>query len=125
MSATLLERLTDGFVEACRDIFGEENIQGIILHGSAVKGGVIPGYSDIDFMVFLTPDALDERGKLPDQVAFAMQERIGPMPWREAGFGYPQAYFYDVSTLPEWWTGPTPRRLSRVVRRSARRGAGN
>ena len=100
--------LLDGFVQACRDIFGEEHIEGIILHGSAVKGGVIPGYSDIDFMVFLAPDAFDERGKLPDEAAFAMQERIGPMPWREAGFGYPQAYFYDGRTLPEWWTGPVP-----------------
>lgn len=100
--------LLDGFVQACRAIFGEEHIEGIILHGSAVKGGVIPGYSDIDFMVFLAPDAFDERGKLPDEAAFAMQERIGPMPWREAGFGYPQAYFYDVRTLPEWWTGPVP-----------------
>ncbi len=108
MSTTQLERLTAGFVLACRDIFGDEHVEGIILHGSAVKGGVIPGYSDIDFMVFLAPDAFDERSKLPDEAAFAMQERIGPMPWREAGFGYPQAYFYDVRTLPEWWTGPVP-----------------
>ncbi len=103
-----MQLLLDGFVQACRDIFDDEHIEGIILHGSAVKGGIIPGYSDMDFMVFLTPDAFDERGKLPDEAAFAMQERIGPMPWREAGFGYPQAYFYDYRTLPEWWTGPVP-----------------
>jgi hypothetical protein len=103
-----LEPLLDGFVQACRDIFGEENIEGIILHGSAVKGGVIPGYSDIDFMVFLTPNAFEDSGRLSDEAAFTMQERIGPMPWREAGFGYPQAYFYDARRLPEWWTGPVP-----------------
>ncbi len=102
-----LEPLLNGFVGACRDIFGEANIEGIILHGSAVKGGIIPGYSDIDFMVFLTPDAFHDAA-LPDEAAFAMQERIGPMPWRKAGFGYPQAYFYDARRLPEWWTGPVP-----------------
>jgi hypothetical protein len=102
-----LEPLLDGFVKACRDIFGADKIEGIILHGSAVKGGIIPGYSDIDFMVFLTPNAFDD-GILSDEAAFAMQERIGPMPWREAGFGYPQAYFYDVRRLAEWWTGPVP-----------------
>ncbi len=103
-----LEPLLDGFVGACRDIFGEDKIEGIILHGSAVKGGIIPGYSDIDFMVFLSPDAFRDDGSLPDEAAFAMQERIGPMPWRKAGFGYPQAYFYDARRLPEWWTGPVP-----------------
>ena len=59
-------------------------------------------------MGFLAPASLDEDGSLPDEAAFAMQERIGPMPWREAGFGYPQAYFYNARTLPAWWTGPVP-----------------
>ncbi len=103
-----MQPLLDGFVQACRDIFIDEHIEGIVLHGSAVKGDIIPGYSDIDFMVFLAPNAFDAHGNLPDEAAFAMQQRIGPMPWREAGFGYPQAYFYDVRTLPDWWTGPVP-----------------
>ncbi len=103
-----LEPLLDGFVGACRDIFGDDKIEGIILHGSAVKGGIIPGYSDIDFMVFLNPAAFRDDGSLPDEAAFAMQERIGPMTWRKAGFGYPHAYFYDARRLPEWWTGPVP-----------------
>lgn len=102
-----IESLLEGFVDACRDIFGDK-VEAIILHGSAVKGGVIPGYSDIDFMVFLSPAAFRDDGTLPDEAAFAMQERIGPMPWREAGFGYPQAYFYNAGRLPEWWTGPVP-----------------
>ena len=102
------EPLLDGFVRACRDIFGDDHIEGIILHGSAFKGDIIPGYSDIDFMGFLAPASLDEDGSLPDEAAFAMQERIDPMPWREAGFGYPQAYFYNARALPAWWTGPVP-----------------
>ncbi len=103
-----LETLLDSFVHACLDVFSEERVEGIVLHGSALKGGAIPGYSDIDFMVFLTPDCFDERGELPDESAFAMQERIGPLPWREAGFLYPQAYFYDARRLPAWWSGPVP-----------------
>lgn len=103
-----MQSLVDGFARACLDVLGEERVEGIILHGSAVKGGGIPGYSDIDFMVFLVPDCFDSNGDLPDDAAFAIQERIGPLPWREAGFLYPQAYFYDSRRLPDWWTGPVP-----------------
>ncbi len=103
-----LESLLDAFVQACLDVFGQERVEGIVLHGSALKGGGIPGYSDIDFQVFLSPECFDERGELPDESVFAVQKRIGPQPWREAGFLYPQAYFYDARRLPSWWTGPVP-----------------
>lgn len=103
-----LESLLDRFVRACLDVFGNERVEGIVLHGSALKGGGIPGYSDIDFMVFLAPDCFNERGELPDESSFAMQERIASLAWREAGFLYPQAYFYDARCLPAWWTGPVP-----------------
>lgn len=103
-----LEPLLARFVRACLDVFGEQRVEGIVLHGSVVKGGGIPGFSDIDFMVFLTAGSFDEQCLLPDDHVFAIQERIGPLPWREAGFSYPQAYFYDARALPSWWTGPTP-----------------
>ena len=103
-----LEPLLARFVRGCLDVFGEEHVEGIVLHGSAVKGGGIPGFSDIDFMLFLSPDCFDDQAALPDELAFAIQERIGPLPWREAGFLYPQAYFHDAHRLPYWWTGPIP-----------------
>jgi hypothetical protein len=103
-----VDALIGRFVAACLEVLGEERVEGIVLHGSAVKGGGIPGYSDIDFMVFLTPEAFDGDGNLPDEAAFALQERIGPLPWRDAGVLYPQAYFYDARRLPDWWTGPAP-----------------
>ena len=103
-----LEPLLEAFSRACLDVFGAERVEGIVIHGSAVKGGGIPGYSDVDFMVFVTPDCFDGDGQLPDGAAFALQERIGPLPWREAGYGYPQANFYDARRLPSWWTGPAP-----------------
>jgi len=103
-----LPSLLDRVVVACLDVFGEEHVEGIVLHGSAHKGGGIAGYSDIDFMVFLAPDCFDEQGDIPDDLVFAVQERIGPLPWREAGYLYPQAYFYDANRLPDWWVGPVP-----------------
>ena len=38
---------------------------GLLVHGSALKGGVIPGCSDIDLQVYLENRAFDERGRLP------------------------------------------------------------
>ena len=103
-----LEGLLDAFVEACLDAFGPEQVECIVLHGSALKGGAIPGYSDVDFQVYLSPECFDSDGNVADAPAFALQERIGPLPWREAGFLYPQASFLDAAKLPEWWTGPIP-----------------
>lgn len=103
-----VDSLIERFVSSCLDVFGHERVEAVVLHGSALKGGGIPGYSDIDFMVFLAPDCFDEHGELSDEDVFAIQECIGPLPWREAGFSYPQAYFYDARRLPEWWTGPAP-----------------
>jgi hypothetical protein len=106
--AESLERVLTEFVRACLEVFGVSRVRGIVLHGSALKGGAISGFSDIDFMVFLAPECFTAGGALPDEAAFAMQERIGPLPWRETGFYYPQAYFYDAGRMPEWWTGPVP-----------------
>ena len=103
-----LEPLLERFTRGCLDVFDEARVEGIILHGSAHKGDAIAGFSDVDFMVFLTSDCFDARGELPDELVFAIQERIGPLPWSEAGVRYPQAYFYDARRLPSWWTGPAP-----------------
>ncbi len=103
-----LDSLLDRFIRACLDVFGSERVEAIVLHGSALKGGAISGYSDIDFMVFVTPGCFRENGDLPDDLVFAIQERIGPLPWREAGYLYPQAYFHDARRLPAGWTGPVP-----------------
>lgn len=103
-----LQPLLDQFVRACLDVFGEDRVEGVIVHGSVVKGGAIPGFSDVDFMVFLGPVSFAEDGWLCDDDVFAFQERIGPLPWRETGFMVPQAYFHDARRMPDWWTGPAP-----------------
>lgn len=103
-----LDSLLEGFVSACLDVFGAEHVEAIVLHGSALKGGFIRGYSDIDFMVFLAPPTFNDRGDLPDATVFALQERVAALPWQALGFNYPQAYFYDARRMPDWWTGPVP-----------------
>ena len=38
---------------------------GLLVHGSVVKGGVIPGCSDVDFQLYLEPSAFTPQGQLP------------------------------------------------------------
>jgi hypothetical protein len=66
---------------------------GLLVHGSALKGGVIPGGSDIDLQLFLTEAAFDATGHLPLRGSLALHRalaQIDPTP-----FQYIQCY-----TLP-------------------------
>jgi hypothetical protein len=49
---------------------------GLIVHGSAVKGGVIPGCSDVDFQLYLDDSAFSWRGQLPLELAFAIRRDL-------------------------------------------------
>jgi hypothetical protein len=63
---------------------------GIIIHGSALKGGYIPGCSDIDFQVYLEPEAFQDNSELPLDLAIALHRdlaRIDSTP-----FQYIQGY---------------------------------
>jgi hypothetical protein len=106
--ANEIESLLDRFVEACISVFGEGRVEAIIVHGSAVKGGALRGYSDLDFQVYLRPDCFAAEGHILDDLALAIQERIGPLPWEQAGVSYPQAYFHDRHRMPSGWVGPAP-----------------
>lgn len=71
---------------------------GLVVHGSALKGGFIPGCSDIDFQLYL-------HDPLPFEIYLSIQREISqidPDPFR-----YIQCYpFSDV--LPEEHIGPVP-----------------
>lgn len=43
----------------------EQWLVGMLVHGSAYKGGYIPGCSDIDFQLYLDPGAFTPDGTLP------------------------------------------------------------
>jgi CBS domain-containing membrane protein len=67
---------------------------GLLVHGSALKGGVIRGCSDIDFQLYLEDSAFEQGGNLPLDLCLAIHKdlsRINPAP-----FQYIQCY-----ALPE------------------------
>jgi hypothetical protein len=78
---------------------------GLIAHGSAVKGGVIAGCSDVDLQLYLEQPAFSWHGQLPLELGFAIRrdlEGIDLTPFR-----YVQCYPY-TSQLPANWVGPVP-----------------
>lgn len=63
---------------------------GVVIHGSALKGGYIPGCSDIDFQLYLEPAAFNDHGDLSLECGIALHRdlaRIDPAP-----FQYIQGY---------------------------------
>lgn len=87
---------------------------GLVVHGSAVKGGIIPGCSDLDFQLYLEPRALAWHGHLPLEVGFAIRRDLegldlGP-------FRYLQCYTLTAD-VPEGWVGPIPGAYRLVVGR--------
>lgn len=78
---------------------------GLVVHGSAVKGGVIPGCSDLDMQIYLEPEALDWHGHLPLELGFAIRRDLEGMElWP---FRYLQCYTFTAE-MPEDWVGPIP-----------------
>ncbi|HYM16564.1 MAG TPA: hypothetical protein VEZ14_13490 [Dehalococcoidia bacterium] len=81
------------------------DFRGLIAHGSAVKGGVIPNCSDIDLQLYLDGRAFDAAGHLPLDRQIALHRdlaRIDPAP-----FHYIQCYAIGTR-LRDGWTGPIP-----------------
>lgn len=108
---------------------------GLLVHGSALKGGFIPGCSDIDFQLFLDEAAFGADGTLPLDVGMALHRqlaRIDPAP-----FQYLQCYAFPPRLLPQGQKGsmgpisgayhlllgelPVPEATSEQVRERARR----
>jgi len=78
---------------------------GLVVHGSAVKGGFIPGCSDIDFQLYLEDSAFKSRGHIPLELCISIHRdlsKINPAPFR-----YIQCTVLS-SELPEWFVGPVP-----------------
>lgn len=78
---------------------------GLIVHGSAVKGGIIPGCSDIDFQLFLEKSAFSVNGHLPLALGFSIRrdlEEISLPPFR-----YVQCYA-RTNELQDGLMGPIP-----------------
>lgn len=103
---------------------------GLLAHGSAVKGGVIPGCSDLDFQLYLDDAAFSRQGQLSLELAFAIGRDLagidlGPFryiqcyakrPKPEEGFvgPIPGAYHLIAGRLP------VPEATAEQLRESAR-----
>lgn len=77
-------------------------VVGLLAQGSAYKGGYIPGCSDIDFQLYLDPNAFTLEGTLPLHLLMAIHRDlalIDPSPFR-----YIQCYALPCATPP----GQTP-----------------
>ncbi|MHA2273988.1 MAG: hypothetical protein ACXACI_19245 [Candidatus Hodarchaeales archaeon] len=78
---------------------------GLVVHGSALKGGFIPGCSDVDFQLYLEESAFTAQCQLPLKLGLALHRdlaEIDPSPFRYIQCD-PQA-----TKLPEDYVGPIP-----------------
>lgn len=81
----------------------------MLLHGSALKGGFIPGCSDIDFQLYLHDAAFEREYTLPLEVAIAIQRDLAQI---DLGpFSYIQTYTFTTDTRiqdAKGWAAPVP-----------------
>ena len=78
---------------------------GLIAHGSAVKGGIIPGCSDVDFQLYLERSAFSRHGHLPLELGFAIRRDLEGI--KLSPFRYIQCYARTSEPLEDW-VGPIP-----------------
>ncbi|MDP9236572.1 MAG: hypothetical protein M3P30_04085 [Chloroflexota bacterium] len=96
----IVQRAAEVYIRHAGDTF-----VGLIAHGSAVKGGIIPGCSDVDLQLYLRDSAFTPDGHPPLERQIAIHRdlsRIDPAP-----FHYIQCYAFG-SRLAEGWVGPVP-----------------
>jgi len=102
-----IENLRKDFVEACKSVFGE-NLVSIITKGSTVKGGFIPGLSDVDMHVYLKEEAFELRDYIKLEFGLKLQEKINDILHRYDLGGSPiQVIAIDMST-PKFWARSMP-----------------
>ena len=99
-----LEKINGYLLDSLETVFGDEILCALI-HGSAVKGGMIRGFSDLDVQVFLKESSFDEFG-LRLEKSLAIQKLIGELDVTTIGASYLQMYFHDPLQMPEWYTPP-------------------
>jgi len=76
-----------------------------VAHGSAVKGGFIPGCSDLDMQLYLDDVAFTRHGQLPLEVGFAIRRELESVPL--GPFRYVQCYPRRLEAEPDL-VGPIP-----------------
>ncbi len=99
--------LRTGVVNACKSVFGEDLVA-IINKGSTVKGGFIPGLSDMDLHVYLKDNAFVYNDFLKLELGLSFQEKMDDLIRKyDIGGGPIQIIMLNVSK-PRDWSGPLP-----------------
>lgn len=87
----------------CHEHLGPDLVT-LVTHGSAVKGGVIEGSSDVDFVAVVTPGILTPGGELPLDRALRFHRnlaQIDPFPFRYLqGCVYPNGARLGMGFIP-------------------------
>lgn len=97
----------DRISEAVREVIlrqAGDGFVGLIVQGSAVKGGFIEGCSDIDYILYMDDSAFDEAKKLPVDRCIAIHRELAAVDVRP--FRYIQ--FSVLSPEQNGYVGPVP-----------------
>jgi hypothetical protein len=78
---------------------------GLMAHGSALKGGYIPGCSDLDLQLYLSDEAFDADGRFPFALGLGIQRELAGIPL--GPFQYIQCLALGARRR-EGWVGPIP-----------------
>src|SRR5215469_11362945 len=78
---------------------------GLLVHGSALKGGFIAGCSDVDLQLYLDASAFNVQGTLPFELCLSIHRGLSK--FDPAPFRYIQCYAWS-DNLPEEHVGPIP-----------------
>jgi len=100
-----LDRAVALVVSASKTAFAE-NLECVILKGSAVKGDFFQGYSDFDFNVFLKPVAMDSERVPKVEEAIRFQKAFGEVEPQDFGASQFQIYFINSERYPPDWVPP-------------------
>jgi hypothetical protein len=100
-----VNRATKLVISACQTAFNE-NLECVTLKGSALKGDFIPGYSDYDYHVFLSPQAMDSERVPKTEYALRFQKAFGHIHPEDFGASQFQIYFINSQRYPPDWVPP-------------------
>nr|ADQ54424.1 conserved hypothetical protein [uncultured marine crenarchaeote E37-7F] len=92
-------------VSACEKTF-TDNLVCITLKGSTIKGDFFPGYSDLDFHVFLKPEVMDGEKCPKVEGAIRFQKAFGNVNPEDFGVSQFQIYFINSKKYPSDWLPP-------------------
>ena len=102
-----LAALRQDFVAVCQSVFGDYLVA-IITKGSSVKGGFIPGLSDIDMHVYLKNEAFIYSDFLKLDLGLQLQEQMDTLIHRYEFNGSPIQVILLNTSQPPRWSGPLP-----------------